>query len=120
MTDSVVVPVPGPQQWTWGPSRTGLGGYGGTCAVGPLAFAVSATRRHGDSWDLKATSTVVGAAMASSSWESDDLACTPDGIVAELAARDVLRQLVATTRRRVAEAARFLEEFDALAQQSSP
>ncbi|ATY17169.1 hypothetical protein CU254_42085 (plasmid) [Amycolatopsis sp. AA4] len=52
---------------------------------------------------------------ATQNWEAESLASTPDGIVAEVAARDVLRQLARTTRARVAEAARLLEEFDVLA-----
>lgn len=115
MTDDLAVPVPGPQHWTWGPSRRGFGGYGGTCTHGPATFAVTASQRHDDRWELHATCAVAGVTTATQSWEAETLACTPDGIVAEVAARDVLHQLARTSRARVAEAARLLEEFNALA-----
>ncbi|MET9263700.1 hypothetical protein [Amycolatopsis sp. NPDC004079] len=115
MTGDVVVPVPGPQHWTWGPSRRGFGGYGGTCTHGPTRFAVTANQRHDDRWELHATCSVAEVTTATQSWEAERLTCTPDGILAEVAARDVLSQLARTTRARIAEAARLLDEFDVLA-----
>lgn len=58
--------------------------------------------------------------MASHSWESDTLSCTPDGILAEIGDRGVFGQLAETTRRRVAEAARLLDEFDVVSRAYSP
>ncbi|GAA1027199.1 MULTISPECIES: hypothetical protein [Amycolatopsis] len=43
--------------------------------------------------------------LATQSWETDGLLCTPEGIVAELSDRDVLRQLADTTRKKVADPA---------------
>jgi hypothetical protein len=57
---------------------------------------------------------------ASHSWETDTLSCTPDGITTETAHRDVLTQLTDTTRHRLAQAARLLEEFDVISRAYSP
>ncbi|ATY16972.1 hypothetical protein CU254_40995 (plasmid) [Amycolatopsis sp. AA4] len=108
------LPVPGPACWTWGPSRKGLGGYGGTCTHGPMTFAVTVNRRYDNGWELQAACTLAGVKTATQSWKADSLSCTPDGIVSEVAGRDVLRQLAGTTRARIADAARLLEEFDVL------
>jgi hypothetical protein len=115
MTDASAVPVPNPQRWTWGPSRKGFGGYGGTCTHGPMTFVVTANQRHDNAWELHAACTIAGVKTATQSWEAESMSCTPDGIVAEIAGRDVLRQLAETTRAQIAEAARLLEEFDVLA-----
>jgi hypothetical protein len=51
---------------------------------------------------------------AKHSWEAEILSCTPDGILTEVAARDVLSQLAETSRQRIVEAAQLLEEFDVI------
>jgi hypothetical protein len=56
----------------------------------------------------------------SHSWETDTLSCTPDGITAEAVQRDVLTQLIDTTRHRVAQAARLLEQFAVISRIYSP
>jgi hypothetical protein len=112
-------PVPAAGDWMWGPERTGFGGYAGTCVIGPFTFAVTAKRRFGEGWELRGTVKLAGVKMASHSWEADALSCTPDGIVAEVANRDVLSQLIESTRRRVADAARLLEEFDVISRACS-
>jgi hypothetical protein len=114
MTEASTMPIPAPAHWTWGPSRKGFGGYVGICTVGPLTFTITVNQCYSDGWELQATSTLAAVKMASHRWEVESLACTPDGIIAEVTKRDVLRQLAETTRRRVAEAARLLEEFDVL------
>lgn len=75
-------------------------------------LAISA--RSFDGWDLQVTCTLAGVKLATQSWETDRLLCTPEGIVAELSDRDVLHQLTDTTRKKVADATRLLEEFDVL------
>jgi hypothetical protein len=114
MAEAAAVPTPAAAEWTWGPERAGFGGYAGTCAIGPFTVTVSVKQRFGDGWELRGTVRIAGMKTASHSWETDALSCTPDGIIAEVATRDVVSQLIETTRRRVANAARLLEEFDVI------
>lgn len=116
------LPAPASEDWRWAPERGGFGSYAGTCTVGPFTFTVSAKEQFGShsGWELHGSVKLAGVTMATHSWEADTLACTPDGILAEVAARDVLSQLAVTSRRRVAEAAQQLEEFDLISRAYSP
>lgn len=113
-SDASPVLIPPSADWTWGVEQRGFGGYAGRCTVGPFTFTVSAKPRFQEGWELHATVTLAGMRMATYSWEAENMACTPDGITAEVAKRDVPRQLAQTARRRVADAARLLEEYDVL------
>lgn len=119
MAEANPLPAPAPTGWIWGPERKGFGGYCGTCTIGPFTFTISVRQRFDNGWELHATATLAAVTMASHSWEADTLSCTPDGIIAEVAKRDVLSQLTETTRRQVAEAARLLEEFDVISRACS-
>lgn len=122
MFETSPLAAPVAHDWTWAPERGGFGGYAGTCVIGPFTFTVSAKQQFGASagWELRGNVMLAGVTMASHSWESDTLSCTPDGIVAEVGERGVLGQLAETTRRRVAEAARLLDEFDVISRAYSP
>lgn len=120
MAEASPLRTPAPADWMWGPERKGFGGYAGTCTVGPFTFTVGVRQRFDNGWELHATVTLAAVTMASHSWEADTLSCTPDGIIAEVAKRDVLSQLTETTRRRAAEATRLLEEFDVISRAYSP
>jgi hypothetical protein len=113
-SDAIPALIPAPSDWTWGPEQRGFGGYAGRCTVGPFTFTVSAKPRFQEGWELHASVTLAQVRMATYSWEAESMPCTPDGITAEVAKRDVARQLTQTARRRVADAARLLEEYDVL------
>lgn len=115
MTEAGPLRTPSAGQWTWGPERLGFGGYAGTCAIGPFEVKVSAKERHDDRWELCGDVKLAEVRTAWLTWEVDSLSCTPEGILAEIANRDVLSQLVETTRRRLGEATRLIEEFDVIA-----
>ena len=112
MADNRAVPVPKQADWAWAPDRKTFGGYSGTCVVGPFAFTVTVSKQTRSGWDLRAKVKLATMTMAGHSWEAEAMQCTPDGIVAEIVKRDVLKQLTETARWRVAEATRLIEKFD--------
>jgi hypothetical protein len=116
MAETGLLPMPAAGYWMWAPERGGFGGYAGTCTVGPFTFTVSASQRFGAnaSWELRARVTLAGVTTAKHSWEADTLSCTPDGILTEIAARDVLNQLAENSRRWVVKGAQLLHEFDGI------
>lgn len=111
--------IPAPADWSWGPEQRGFGGYAGRCTVGPFTFTVSAKPRFQEGWELNATVMLAQVRMATHSWEAESMACTPEGITAEVTKRDIPRQLTEAARRRVADAARLLEEYDVLSRACS-
>ena len=122
MPETTPLPTPADGDWSWAPERAGFGGYAGTCTIGPFTFTVTAKQRFAASagWELHGNVKLVGVSIASHTWETDSLSCTPDGILAEIGRRDVLYQLADAARRQVAEAARLLEEFDLISRAYSP
>lgn len=107
------VPVPGVDEWEWGPGRLGHAGYHGTCKIGPFIFGVSAERQFSGSWQLHSSLSMSGVRVVTQKWEVDKLRCTPEGIRNEVAQQDALTRLVDSARKYLNDAVASLREFDA-------
>lgn len=66
-----------------------------------VTFTVGAKQQFGSipGWALHGDAKLAGVRIASHSWETETLPCTPDGILTEIPERDVLNHLAETTRR---------------------